>query len=263
MVVQPPIYAKEMSESRQTVMLIRFHHWNLIIYLKRVLILGGMLEAEFSIRGMKCWIVEISSKYNCTVTMNGCIPWQGQGGHALFTITGVGDINPLIKELKQRHDISNVEASKRGRGQIVGSVSIMDCWIIKMIIDCGCFWETAHSDGDGSFVFNVISGTGSSIPNLVKGIASKGVELNIRRIATVIDEQLITDTQEDILWLALEKGYFDLPRRTTLTEMAKIKGVSIAALSEMIKRGEKNVLRQHFETIKKISGYKVFGSSKR
>lgn len=47
----------------------------------------------------------------------------------------------------------------------------------------------------------------------------------------------VTDTQRETLRTALEAGYFDVPRRIALTELADRQGVSDQAASERLRRG--------------------------
>lgn len=51
----------------------------------------------------------------------------------------------------------------------------------------------------------------------------------------------LTPSQQEALDVALEWGYFDVPRRTTLAEIADEMGVSDQAVSERLRRAQKRV----------------------
>lgn len=53
----------------------------------------------------------------------------------------------------------------------------------------------------------------------------------------------LTTRQRDALVVALEMGYFDVPRRCELSDVADELGLSINAVSERIRRGEGNLFR--------------------
>ena len=57
----------------------------------------------------------------------------------------------------------------------------------------------------------------------------------------------MTGYQEDVLLIAYERGYFDSPRGTDLRELAKLFGVSIATMSEILRKAQRKVLAQHFD----------------
>ncbi|MHC3437671.1 helix-turn-helix domain-containing protein [Natrialbaceae archaeon A-gly3] len=58
----------------------------------------------------------------------------------------------------------------------------------------------------------------------------------------------VTARQREVLRTALEAGYFDVPRRTTLEDLAGELGVSGQALSALLRRGQANLLRRTIAT---------------
>lgn len=52
----------------------------------------------------------------------------------------------------------------------------------------------------------------------------------------------LTEDQQETLVTAFEKGYFDVPRALTLTDLADEIGISHQALSERLRRGQRSVL---------------------
>lgn len=73
----------------------------------------------------------------------------------------------------------------------------------------------------------------------------RSITLTVNRVQTNsgIDypEQRLTQPQREVMTLALEKGYFDVPRRTTLVELADELGVSDQAISARIRRASKKL----------------------
>ncbi len=206
------------------------------------------MEAEFSIRGMRFWIVDIATRYSCSVTVTECIPWRKKGGQALFRIRGIeGNTASAIEEIQLRDDITSIDAVERNDGQVVGSVAMKEFWPVWAIVDCGCFLESAWSEGDGKVNFRILSGSEGSLPKLIKMISSKGMGIEIERIAPTSDQSHITRKQEKLVRLALERGFFDYPRRITLEQLATLSDMSISTVSETLKRGEKNILKQYFQ----------------
>lgn len=77
-----------------------------------------------------------------------------------------------------------------------------------------------------------------------------GITLSVDRIITksVVDPpgQKLTDPQRETIELALEHGYFDVPRQTTMVELAEQLGVSDQAVSARIRRAMKKLSQQLF-----------------
>ena len=61
------------------------------------------------------------------------------------------------------------------------------------------------------------------------------------------EELPLTDAQRETLVAALEAGYFEVPRRTTLVELADELGVSDSAVSQRLRRGLSNLITRSFE----------------
>lgn len=58
----------------------------------------------------------------------------------------------------------------------------------------------------------------------------------------------VTARQREVLRSALQAGYFDVPRQTTLEELSEELGISGQALSALVRRGQANLLRQTIAT---------------
>ncbi|MFB6179146.1 MAG: helix-turn-helix domain-containing protein [Halorientalis sp.] len=63
------------------------------------------------------------------------------------------------------------------------------------------------------------------------------------------DDSLLTPAQYDTLRLALALGYFEVPRETTLDELAGELGVSDTAVSQRLRRGVRRLVADAVETV--------------
>jgi len=57
----------------------------------------------------------------------------------------------------------------------------------------------------------------------------------------------LTERQREVLRIAISLGYYDYPRKITLSELASKLGVSKASLSEMLMKIESKVIKKYFE----------------
>ncbi len=60
--------------------------------------------------------------------------------------------------------------------------------------------------------------------------------------------ELLTDRQRSVLKVALEEGYYDIPRTTKLRDLAETLDTSSATLSEILRRTERRLAEHHLET---------------
>ncbi|ELY95174.1 bacterio-opsin activator HTH domain-containing protein [Natrialba hulunbeirensis JCM 10989] len=79
-----------------------------------------------------------------------------------------------------------------------------------------------------------------------KRCLEKGVGFQVRRIYHEHESEAkqygLSEHQREALLTALERGYFDVPRAATLSEVADELGISDQALSARLRRGQANLL---------------------
>ncbi|MEM3004354.1 MAG: helix-turn-helix domain-containing protein, partial [Candidatus Bathyarchaeia archaeon] len=59
--------------------------------------------------------------------------------------------------------------------------------------------------------------------------------------------KVLTEKQQRILWIALQTGYFDYPRRVDSKVLSRRLGISPSTLTEIIRRGTRRLLEDFFK----------------
>jgi len=84
-----------------------------------------------------------------------------------------------------------------------------------------------------------------AVSRFQKACTDRDVSLSIERVVSSHSEKMSTELlsprQRETIELALEKGYFDVPRRTTMVELAEELGISDQAVSARIRRAMKTL----------------------
>jgi predicted DNA binding protein len=62
---------------------------------------------------------------------------------------------------------------------------------------------------------------------------------------TAYPRATLTDEQREVLQVAHDLGYFDVPRSATLADVAAELGISSQAASERLRRGHRQLIAQH------------------
>lgn len=62
------------------------------------------------------------------------------------------------------------------------------------------------------------------------------------------EEQLLTDSQEEIIEQAIQMGYYDTPRACSLTDLADEVGRAKSTISETLHRAEGKIIKEHIDT---------------
>jgi len=100
---------------------------------------------------------------------------------------------------------------------------------------------------DGTWTLRVLLPEREAVAAIVAACDRYDLDLQVERIAsaaTSIDVRQSTLTEEQFRTVqsALEHGYYEIPRRTTLSELSGELGVSHQALSERLRRGHRQLV---------------------
>lgn len=118
--------------------------------------------------------------------------------------------------------------------------------VIDTLVDEGGTLVGAHARND-QWTFKMLFPDHEAASSTYDRCRELGVDLSIGRVKCGIDAispqgKGLSDKQFEALAVAFDQGYYAVPRRMTLKDLAKKVGVSHQALSERLRRGHQVVL---------------------
>jgi len=206
-----------------------------------------MLEAVVSITPPHSWIKRVAATFPALVRVLDCrsLP-DGKGVQELFEITSTPDSSEKIVDyLRQDSYVYDIDIVSAERGRIIGSLKTHKCTACRTFAGANCFLISASSKPDGKLEWTLL-GSDTMVRSLMRELERENVTGEVVRISRLKDEEDLTARQENILQIALEKGYFEFPKKVTLRQLAKTLDVSPATLTEILRRGQKRVIQEHF-----------------
>jgi predicted DNA binding protein len=103
--------------------------------------------------------------------------------------------------------------------------------------------------GDYIIVYSLVVPSFDAFREIISTVESKGLKPKILQLGKFKpEEKVLTRKQERALLLALKMGFFQVPRRITMRELSDKLEVGLSTLSEIIRRGMRRLLEDHFET---------------
>ena len=209
------------------------------------------------------WILKLKIKHNCTIG-NKCekynvvsysIPlssWKEKGfsyTSERHTLEGKDrSVRNFLRDIKRDKKITNLEISGntmffvgRSKEKIPSSFYNQKMFFTRPVFvdEKGYeFWEVAsYEKNELSKFLKMIE---KQKYDYLEILQFKNVKLeNIYFPAIAPD---LTKKQKEIFELAVKEGYYDIPKRTDLTKLAKENGISVATLQEHLKRAESKVI---------------------
>ena len=123
------------------------------------------------------------------------------------------------------------------------------CDVCKAILSHSSFLISGRHMGDYIIVYSFVVPSFDAFKEIISTVESKGLKPKILQLGKFkLTEKVLTRKQERVLLLALRMGFFQVPRRITMHELSNRLGVGLSTLSEIIRRGMRRLLEDHFET---------------
>jgi len=106
-----------------------------------------------------------------------------------------------------------------------------------------------EASGDERWVFRLRFADHGGLSDFHNYCTDQGINYHLERVYTLTEDQSgsyrlhLTEEQREAIVLAVERGYFDVPRGVTLVELAEELDVSQQAVSERVRRATGDVLQ--------------------
>lgn len=204
-----------------------------------------MIEAVLSIE-VPGWIGEISGRYPKGMKVIGCVPYGEEGARNLLEIDvpeGVGDAASAIKS---HPSISEAEVVPFGKRKALAYISTTKCPVCSTFAGSECFLASARIK-EGKIRWRLLAGKREAVRKLIDKLRKTGFSVEIVRMTDIKSREELTSRQEEIVKIALEKGYFDYPKKISIRELAGIVGISISTLSEVLRSGQRKIIGSYFK----------------
>lgn len=169
----------------------------------------------------------------------------GEGAEHRLWLSGEGR-DRLVEALRADPSVESVDVlDERPGGTLVGARwECLDAPLLGVVeASDATIVETTGTDEGWTIVLRFAGR--AALASFYRSARRRGIEVGL---GEVLGERLADDdcelsaVQRETLSVALEAGYFDVPRGTSVSELADVLGVSEQAVSERLRRGLARVL---------------------
>lgn len=115
-----------------------------------------------------------------------------------------------------------------------------------------------EANSTGQWFFRIRFEDQNRVAEFNEFLNDRGIDITMTRLYRLHEGERerpfgLTETQQRVLSLAIERGYFEVPRRATLRDIAAELDVSEQSVSETIRRGANKVLKQTLVQLEAVS----------
>lgn len=169
-------------------------------------------------------------------------------GHAVLEVENVSQ-GSILTRLQHREELTSVDLLSMDENRGIFQIESEQTAILEPFLSAGVPLDTPirFVDGDATWRFTTSQ---DRLMKLSAQLAESGMTYQVEQIREVestksaVDPGL-TDRQEEILSVAFQEGYFELPREVTLDTVAEQTGVSKSTVNEILRRAVRNLVHWH------------------
>jgi predicted DNA binding protein len=209
-----------------------------------------MIEALLELDIPDSWISDISTNFDVAVRILDCVPFGEKGARSFVELECDDPVmrENISKAIENHPDVCKWQPSITEDGRMRGMALLTKCRACKAIMRSDCYLRSARTKTTGQVEWQVIAGNEDALRDLFKELEEGGCSIKLISKKQLDDTSFVTRKQEAAVRAALDNGYYDYPRRTSLQDLAKGFGVSSSTMGEILQRGERNMIREYFRT---------------
>ena len=188
------------------------------------------------------WISEIFRNYpDIKMEISHFLPYDLEKsiGNSLIEILHY-DIDSIIEEIKNHPSVFELSILEKEENKVKFNVKTKDPYLLYAIIKCGVLVDFPVRVEEGYAYWRLISSR-DRIDQLLTLFEERDISFDLLRIGvspyTIDDDKSkLTFDESNILDKAISSGFFEIPRKISLEELANELGKSKSALSVMLRK---------------------------
>ena len=181
------------------------------------------------------WLATFNKKYpelNFHILSN--FPIGENSGITSFQIRG-SSVKRFTSDFREKLAEKTTQILYEGEDLVILNVREVDPWILNTLVKTELLISYPVLVKEGKIRIEAITNR-SKVDRFLTQLNKKDIEAKIERIGYFYKSTLLTQRQNEIVNLAYQKGYFNIPRSISLSEFAKDLNISKSALSETLRR---------------------------
>lgn len=165
------------------------------------------------------------------------------GATVLFWVEGgPDDAEELLADADAVDTVARLELYS-DRALYEGAFAADDRAILGPLVDANVHLFEAIGTAEG-WQFTLLCPDRPTLSDFVAAVTDRGIPVTLNRVAHRESDGAasISERQRDAVLSALDGGYFEVPRRSTIEDLAASEGISDTAFSQRLRRGLSAVL---------------------
>lgn len=190
------------------------------------------------------WLGEITRNHPETrIRVLAAIP-DGLSGVGLIEISGVAT-DSVIAAMETEDDVTDIEVLQQQDDEALVQFETSNPLLLLPARGSNVPLETPFDIRDGEVTWEVTAPT-DRLSELGTQLTEFDISFSVEYVRQQTGrERLLTDRQQEIVEAAVEAGYYDTPRRCSLTELAEQMDIAKSTCSNTLHRTEEAIIKEY------------------
>ncbi|WP_049923306.1 helix-turn-helix domain-containing protein [Halopiger djelfimassiliensis] len=199
------------------------------------------------------WIQQISTDYpEATFRVLAAVP-GAETGFALVRIAGTA-VPEVVDDMNDHPQITELTLAQWSENEATVHFETTAPLLLFSSQESGMPIELPVEIRDGEATIDV-TGSRERLAELAEQLEHFGLQYRIENVRERLHEsQLLSERQLEIVVAAVEEGYYDTPRRCSLTELAESLDIAKSTCSETLHRAEEAIVKRFVEDLPGLDG---------
>jgi hypothetical protein len=165
-------------------------------------------------------------------------------GVGLVELTGP-DLPAVVREMSERESILALDVLGESDDRMLVEFETTEPLLLFSVQESGVPLEPPIEIRDGEASVEVTA-TQDRLSAFGTQLEQFGMSFDVEYIRRGVEstEQLLTDSQRDLVLTAVERGYYDTPRECSLTDLADHLDMAKSTVSETLHRAESAIIKE-------------------
>ncbi|MFX1297983.1 MAG: helix-turn-helix domain-containing protein [Promethearchaeota archaeon] len=207
--------------------------------------MSEIMKAKFDIlMPEQLWIASLSKKYpEVTFEILSILPTEELVGNALIKISG-SNLVQILKEIREHPSSLEVYLISDSVKTKIINVKTNDPWLLISLIKSEIILKMPVIVQNGIAQWEVLA-PHEKINKFTILLEEKKIKFELKSIGKHKEETIFTLRQSEVLDQALKLGYYEIPRKITLTELASTLNIAKSTLSGILRRIDKKLVQSN------------------
>jgi predicted DNA binding protein len=207
-----------------------------------------MIRAQFRIQlPADLWITQLSEEYpRATFRLLSGFRMEEKAVELREIVTD--SVSNIVEAMREQSSVSQFELLESSERRVLVKYESSKTALYEFVEDLSLTVEFPLLVQNGWYEFD-LTGTRDELNQLREALDSGGFDYELRSIVTTTEvDSIMTERQQELLETAARKGYFEVPRQSTLGEVAESIGIDKSTASTVLRRGEAKLVNWFLST---------------